>query len=251
MKEYLIIILITILCKFILKFDNLRTILSFLLITLLYFIIFERQQNRLIDYVNNLTNIINKNSNVNSKKIYQNKNVYNYNKNNNNQNINIKDKNIDDSSFTWTSDKLIKLENYNQNDCTNDGSCVINPDNANLFTKPINYNVDKNLICNKQSNNNANTKYCMICSKYIDPTNNIVTESFTNIDPYRGEGDFRSSNTIIRNRKIDKILNKILENKRNNKSNTNIDLNEIKKLSKNLCHHCKVGLCVNDGCYSI
>ena len=250
MKEYLIIILITILCKFILKFDNFRTIMSFLMITLLYFLIFHRQHNGLLNYVNNLTNIINKKSNINSKK-FKNENVYNFNKNNENINQNFNaNKNIDDN-FEWTSDKLIKLDNYNQNDCTNDGSCVINPDDANLFTKPINYNVDKNLICNKEVNDITNTKYCMICSKYIDPTNNIVTESFTNIDPYRGEGDFRSSNTIIRNRKIDKILNKILENKRNNKSNTNIDLSEIKKLSKNLCHHCKVGLCVNDGCYSI
>ena len=253
MKEYLIIILITLLCKFMLKFDNLRTILSFLLITLLYFLIFGSKNSDLIHYVNNLPIMINikSNKNSNSNKIYSNKNVYNLKKNEELNNLIDKSNEEDVNGFEWTSDKLIKLDNYNQNDCTNDGSCIIKPDNKNLFTKPIDYKVDKNLICNKEYNDNINNKYCMICRKYIDPINYVVTETFTNIDPYRSEGDFRSSNTIIRNRKIDKILNKILENKQNNKSNTNIDLNEIKKLSNNICHHCKIGLCVNDGCYSI
>ena len=38
---------------------------------------------------------------------------------------------------------------------------------------------------------------------------------------------------------------------RQNNSNTNIPLNHIKKVAKKLCRHCKVGLCVNDGCYSL
>ena len=50
---------------------------------------------------------------------------------------------------------------------------------------------------------------------------------------------------------FDKILETIANNIRNNKPHNNLQLQEIKEVSKNLCNHCKVGICLNDSCYSI
>ena len=173
--------------------------------------------------------------------------------------------------INWTSDKIIPLKKYNKHDCTNDTSCIIQPDNLNLFPKndkkyskcqedciqnnscvikPDNLNLYPTHEYNKNVNQ-ITFKTCMLCSKEINMVDNPVTEHFSSINPYRPESLYKSPKDVLQDDKIDKIINKITNNIQQKKPNINIPLDHLKKLSKNMCRHCKIGLCVNDGCYSL
>ena len=74
---------------------------------------------------------------------------------------------------------------------------------------------------------------------------NPITENFSNENPY---GHFTNN---IKMENLPDAVKKVLNNIENNNSNSDINLTNIKQLSEKICHHCKIGLCVNDGCVSI
>lgn len=153
----------------------------------------------------------------------------------------------------WTSDKIIPLKNYNKNDCTNDSTCIISPDKYNLFP-PKNYSVSDKIIQPKIEEPKHilfSMKHCKLCNSILDLENNKVTENFTTYNPYRPNDSYSNPEKIERKKKLEDILTMISSNIKNNKPNTNINIEDIRKISKNLCIHCKTGLCLNDTCYSI
>ena len=211
-------------------------------------------------------------------------NVFNNIKNNIKNNILNNNKNFSNKSINtnqkkkWTSDKIIPLNKYNKDDCTNDDTCIIKPDNLNLFPRK-HVNKWNSTYCNQQKDcikdnscvikpNNLNLypphdykkyknqtelniKTCLLCSREINIIDNPITEHFSSINPYRPESLYKSPEDVLKDEKLDDIINKLSNNVKENKSNTNIPLNHIKKLANKLCRHCKVGLCVNDACYSL
>jgi len=153
----------------------------------------------------------------------------------------------------WTSDKIIPLKKYNRNDCTNDSSCVISPDKNNLFPNK-NYSASQNMVkptIKLTGEILYSMNHCKLCNSILDLNNNKVTENFTTFNPYRPNDSYSNPDKIKRKQKIEDILNTIMSNIKNNKSHTNINIEDIKKVSKDLCLHCKTGLCLNDTCYSI
>lgn len=219
MKElllYITIIVVLSLMKYYFKLDNVTFMLLLLAFTILYDSFLDD-----VGFVN--TSLIKK----------MNNNIIN--KFNNNQ------KNL----IQWTDDHIIPLHKYNKKDCTNDGSCIIPADNINLF--PTQKNAPK-LITRQNieyKHPNHENNFCMICLKNIDPLKNPITENFTDYDPY-GHFDNKVNTTDMHS-----TVKKILTNKENNISNSNISIKNIKDLSNKICHHCKVGLCINDGCISV
>ena len=97
----------------------------------------------------------------------------------------------------------------------------------------------------KYKHSNIETNNCMICLKNIDPIKNPITENFTNENPY---SHFKNN---IKIENLPDTVKHVLNNIENNNSNNDINLVNIKQLSDKICHHCKVGLCINDGCVSI
>ena len=65
-----------------------------------------------------------------------------------------------DCNCNYSYDKIIPLSKYNPRDCVNDKSCIIQPNNQNLFPK------------------NPNKQNCINCGRILDLTNNPVTEDF-------------------------------------------------------------------------
>ena len=95
----------------------------------------------------------------------------------------------------YTQDAIIPLESYNKQDCTNDDSCIIQPDKQNLF--PGHQKIEKkrqqckhvlndisndNILNNQQSNNKLN--HCENCKTILDLTNNPTREKFDFKSPY-------------------------------------------------------------------
>ena len=168
-----------------------------------------------------------------------------FNKHINNQpNENSNDKNTQSDNM-WTDDRIIPLNKYNQKDCTNDGSCIIPPDKYNLYPTVKNAPKVNTRLNLKYQHSNVETKNCLICLKNIDPLKNPITEHFSNENPY---GHFTNK---IKMENLPNTVKKILNNIENNNSNNDINLVNIKQLSDKICHHCKIGLCVNDGCISV
>lgn len=195
-------------------------------------------------YTNNkFDNIVNKFSKI----------MNNEGDNNNNKPKILKNNNL---KLNWTSDSIIPLNKYNPRDCTNDNSCIIPPDKYNQYPTWKNapkletrQNLDTNL-----NNINIKGKYCMICLKNIDPLKNPITENFTSENPYGQFEDIVEDNKDDNKNDNDNNINNIkrlYENITNNNNNHNLPLSNIKKLSDKICHHCKIGLCVNDGCLSV
>ena len=177
--------------------------------------------------------------------------------NNNNQNESNKSQssNCNKKKTNWTSDAIIPLDKYNPNDCTNDSTCIISPNNKNLFPKTGRNTISKENSCDNKNlhdrNNLDKLKQCKLCNTIINMNNNIVTEKFTTYDPYRPDCDYTYPSELENNKNLSKILKKISKNLENNKSHSNISLEDLKKISKDLCVHCKTGVCVNDTCYSL
>lgn len=212
--------------KFNLKIlDIVLLILGFLLLTNFYY-----KNNEIDNIINKFTKLVNNNEINNSNQPLI--------KNNHNQ------------EPEWTPDQIIPLNKYNPKDCTNDNTCIIPPDDINQYPTWKNapkletrQNLDLNT--NDKVINLDKSQHCMICLKNIDPLKNPITEDFTNFNPY---GHFEEINK--KNNNIN-CIKKIYKNIKNNKSNNNISLTNIKQISNQICHHCKVGLCVNDGCISL
>ena len=165
---------------------------------------------------------------------------------------------INEQSSNWTYDRIIPLDKYNQCDCTNDGSCIIPPDKINIFPGfnknkqqkykyvPVKKNKDipiQNIINNK--------KKCKLCNISLSILNNPVTEKFTTYNPYRESNRYESPDSLEFEKKKKKIIDTLVENIKNNRSNTNIKLQDMKELKDDICIHCKTGICLNDACYSI
>ena len=163
------------------------------------------------------------------------------------------DVNDNTNNNKWTSDHIIPNNVYNPKDCTNDGSCIIPPDKYNLA--PKNNGKYSDIIGTRfnmkyKHSNIDSDKYCMICLKNINPIQNIVTENFVGEDPYSSFPN-NIDNNIENNINIINKLQKILNNIENDKCHSNLSIKDINKISKKLCRHCKVGLCINDGCISV
>lgn len=175
--------------------------------------------------------------------------------NNSNSSKTNKSKNQLNKPAEWTDDHIIPLKSYNQCDCTNDNSCIIQPDSNNIFPgfNPKTLEIPKKLEIKPEitNSNNSSKKNCKICGTEICLSNSPVTENFTTYDPYRPHGDYESPESINTSKKMKRIINKVINNIKNNKPNSDINLQDIKLLSKDLCIHCKTGLCLNDSCYSI
>jgi hypothetical protein len=165
---------------------------------------------------------------------------------------------VKDKPSNWSYDKIIPLDKYNKCDCTNDGSCIIPPDKINIFPGfkkkkeqkykyvPVKKNNDipiENIINNK--------KKCRLCNTSLSILNNPVTEKFTTYNPYRESNRYASPESLELGKKKKKIIDKLVENIKNNRSNTNINLEDMKELKDDICIHCKTGICLNDACYSI
>ena len=106
----------------------------------------------------------------------------------------------------FTSDGLIPLKSYNPKDCTNDGSCIIKPDDNNIFPGFI--KEKKNKACQKLKQNLKQVKkqlsnacpsikleideikkqnpkdFCKKCGKHLSLINNPTSEQFSYKNPY-------------------------------------------------------------------
>ena len=106
----------------------------------------------------------------------------------------------------FTSDGLIPLKSYNPKDCTNDGSCIIKPDDNNIFPgfvkekknkacKRLKENLQK--VKNQISDNCPDIKlemdeikkqnpkdFCKKCGKHLNLINNPTSEQFSYKNPY-------------------------------------------------------------------
>jgi hypothetical protein len=88
---------------------------------------------------------------------------------------------------TQTPDKIIPLDSYNKDDCTNDNSCLIQPDSQNLFPGYVKIN-----------------KKRKHCSEHIKPLplNNDFLNDEENLNNY---GGINNNNLIIENNQIDEL----------------------------------------------
>ena len=239
--------------------DNLKiillTVLTTVLITLLISVIFTIDSNKtnilifsIILVVLILNNTMNNSSNQ--------KNINKLNINSNKTNIKYVNVPITEKSSNWTYDKIIPIDKYNKCDCTNDGSCIIPPDKINIFPS---FNKKKQVKYVKLKKNEDipiqniinNTTRCKLCKTYISLLNNPITENFTTYNPYRDSNRYENPESLEFEKKQKKIINKLVENIKNNRSNTNINLQDMKELKDDICIHCKTGICLNDACYSI
>lgn len=121
-------------------------------------------------------------------------------------------KEIDKSIYT--PDKIIPNSVYNQDDCTNDGSCIIPPDKANTFGY-IDDKLDKG-----PKIDSSITQYvdkCIKCGRPLSLLNNPVTEKFMS------DCDCNLCNDMYVKREA---LNK-------------------------MCIHCKVGIMLENRCSNI
>lgn len=95
----------------------------------------------------------------------------------------------------YTEDKIIPLESYNQRDCTNDNSCIIQPDTKNMFPGFVKIN-KKREECGDKLNNNSNNDTednkgymiaqpkCKDCGRILSLINNPTSEKFKFQNPY-------------------------------------------------------------------
>lgn len=98
----------------------------------------------------------------------------------------------------YTEDKIIPLESYNQRDCTNDNTCIIQPDTKNMFPGFVKINKkreecgDKLININNNSNDDTenNKGYmvaqpkCKDCGRILSLINNPTSEKFKFKNPY-------------------------------------------------------------------
>lgn len=235
--------------------DNLRIILLTTLITLLISAIFTIDSHKtnilifsiilVVLILNDAINNSNKKENKISKECSEDKIEY----------IKVP---INEKSSNWTYDRIIPLDKYNKCDCTNDGSCIIPPDKINIFPGFNNKKVQKYKYVPVKKNKEIpieniinNKKKCKLCNTSLSILNNPVTEKFTTYNPYRESNRYESPESLDLEKKKKKIINKLVENIKNNRSNTNINLQDMKELKDDICIHCKTGICLNDACYSI
>ena len=87
----------------------------------------------------------------------------------------------------YTPDQIIPLDSYNKDDCTNDNSCLIQPDSQNLFPGHVKINKKR-----KQ------------CSEHVKqlPLNNNFLNDEENLNNY---GEINNNNLIIENNQIDEL----------------------------------------------
>ena len=108
----------------------------------------------------------------------------------------ILDKNMVDESRceikqkeTHTPDEIIPLDSYNNDDCTNDNSCLIQPDSQNLFPGHVEINKKREK-----------------CSENVNPLN--INKDFLNNDENSNnyeELNGKNENLIINNDQIDEL----------------------------------------------
>lgn len=100
----------------------------------------------------------------------------------------------------YTEDKIIPLESYNQRDCTNDNTCIIQPDTKNMFPGFVKINKKReecgHKLININNNSNDNTANennkgymvaqpkCKNCGRILSLVNNPTSEKFKFKNPY-------------------------------------------------------------------
>ena len=88
---------------------------------------------------------------------------------------------------THTPDQIIPLDSYNKDDCTNDNSCLIQPDSQNLFPGYVKINKKR--------------KHCSEHVKPLPLNNNLLNDE-ENLNTY---GEINNNNLIIKNNQIDEL----------------------------------------------
>ena len=76
----------------------------------------------------------------------------------------------------FTSDAIIPIKSYNPRDCTNDGSCIIPPDKANIHGFHEKKGVNPFVELNSKESPELNT--CIRCNRPLTLYNNPPTENF-------------------------------------------------------------------------
>ena len=101
----------------------------------------------------------------------------------------------------YTEDKIIPLDSYNKGDCTNDNTCIIQPDKKNMFPGFVKINKkreecsnklnNKNIINNNKNLEEENNKGYMVaqpkckdCGRILSLLNNPTSEQFQFKNPY-------------------------------------------------------------------
>ena len=173
----------TIIAIFLLKLQDIRHQISLFVIIYilmyLFYIICRMMNTKKIKNVNKLEKKLvkeNKKPQINAFK-----HKINTNNNNNTNTINTNDLDLTQQKVDikqekgYTIDKIIPISSYNQRDCTNDNSCIIQPNKHNLFPGFEKDNGDYKVMISKPSCNN--------CGKLLSLLNKPTSEKFSK-NPY-------------------------------------------------------------------